>query len=94
MLPELRALAAGKAVPIPTRWNANIALIRRFRVLVRHLEKDQIGELFEIIAIANPVVLQRVAKIPDPGDDGRGVQTQNLFRLFSVAQDSPAGVRR
>jgi hypothetical protein len=42
-------------------------------VLVRHLEEDQVGELFEIVAIAHAVVAQRVAEAPDFGDDGGAI---------------------
>jgi len=48
-------------------------LIRRARALVRHLEKQQVGELLDVVAIAHPVVAQDVAVVPELLDDGRGV---------------------
>src|SRR3546814_8031314 len=53
--------------------NADIAIVGRPGVLVRHLQEDEIGELLQVVAIAHAVVAQRGAEAPDPGDDRRGV---------------------
>lgn len=37
--------------------------------LISHLEEEQIGQLFDVIAVINAVVTQRVAKAPELVDD-------------------------
>jgi hypothetical protein len=39
---------------------------------VVHFEEQQVGKLFDIIAVGNPVVAQHVAVIPQALDDGGG----------------------
>jgi hypothetical protein len=46
--------------------------MRRLAVLMRHLEKQQVGQLFEVVAITDAIVAQRVTEGPDFRDDGRG----------------------
>ena len=47
-----------------------IAILRHFRAaFIRHLEEEQVGELFDVIAIVHAVVTQRVAKAPEFLDD-------------------------
>ena len=38
--------------------------------LVRHFEKEQIGELLDIIAVAHPIVAKNVTVVPEFLDDG------------------------
>ena len=55
------------------RRNRACFVIRRLRPLIRHLEKQQIGQLLDIIAVAHPVVSQNVTVVPKFLDDcGRG----------------------
>ena len=55
-----------------SRYGAGL-IMRRLRPLIRHLEKQQIRQLFDIIAITHPVVSQDVTVIPEFLDDcGRG----------------------
>jgi hypothetical protein len=49
-----------------------IAYKWRLRALVGHLEEQQIRQLFDVAAIAHPVVAQDVAVVPELWDDLRG----------------------
>jgi len=71
-LQRLAGLAAQRR-PVETRRHLGGSAVRRLRVLVRHLQEQQVGQLFQVVAIADAVVLQRVAEIPDLLDQGGGV---------------------
>jgi hypothetical protein len=45
---------------------------RRLGLFIRHLEEQQVGELLDVIAVADPVIPQDVAVIPHALDDGGG----------------------
>jgi hypothetical protein len=45
---------------------------------MRHLQKQQIGKLLQVIAVAHPIIAQGVAEIPDFLDEGRGVQKTGI----------------
>jgi len=42
---------------------------RRLRLLVRHLQEQQVGELLQVVAVRNPVVAEDVAGAPQPLDE-------------------------
>jgi hypothetical protein len=46
-------------------------VVRRLRPLVGHLEKQQIRQLFDVVAVAHPVVTEDVAVVPEFLDDLR-----------------------
>ena len=46
--------------------------MRWLAVLIGHLEKEEIGELLQVIAIAYAIVAKGIAEGPDFGDDGGG----------------------
>ena len=58
-----------QTLPAVLLGNAHIAIVGRFGILIRHFQEDQIGELFQIIAIAHPIVAQGGTETPDFGDD-------------------------
>ena len=89
---ELRTAAAGEAGPVVAFGNADVAVVGRPGVFVGHLEEDQVGQLLEVIAVADAVVTQRGTEAPDFGDDGGGVHS--VASLSWRASASPAGVRR
>ena len=39
------------------------------RLLVGHLEEQQVGELLDVVAVGHAVVAQDVAVVPEPLDD-------------------------
>ena len=39
--------------------------------LVRHLEKEEVGELFDVVAVIDAIMPQRVAEAPEFVYDGR-----------------------
>ena len=41
-------------------------------LLVVHLEEEQVGELFDVVAVRHAVVAQDVAVVPEALDDGGG----------------------
>ena len=55
----------------PGVFGGNIALliIGRLSPLVGHFEEEQIGELFDVVAVAHAVVAQDVAEVPEFADN-------------------------
>lgn len=53
---EIGAPPGLEAGPVVLRGDADLAAVRRLAVLVGHLEEDQIGELFEVVAVTDAVV--------------------------------------
>ena len=68
--------------------------MRRFGVLVGHLEKYQIGKLLQVVAIAHPVIAQGGAEAPDFGDDGSGVHVAGFFLNHAIAAVGAKKLRR
>ena len=62
----------------PTVLVGNLAglVVRSLRALVGHLEKQQIRQLLDVVAIAHPVVAEDVAVVPEFLNDGRGTHVQ------------------
>ncbi len=54
-----------QAGPVVALGDMGVAVVWLLRVFMRQLQKQQVGELFEVIAIAHAVVAQGVAEIPD-----------------------------
>jgi len=65
---EARFFWGFQAVPVIFDRNSDILFID-FAVFIGHFEKQQVGELFEIIAITYPVIPQRVAETPNFRDN-------------------------
>jgi three-Cys-motif partner protein len=53
---------------------------------MRHLQKQQVGQLFQIIAIAHAVIAQGVAEVPDFLDEGGGVHMRRIFVTSSICR--------
>ena len=79
---QLRAALRFQALPVVFRGNADIAVVGRLGVLIRHLEEDQIGELLQIVAIAHAVIAQRGAEAPDLGNDRCGIHAASFLLFF------------
>ena len=88
---ELRTSPRLQALPVEFGWDTNIAVVWRFGILVGHLEEDQIGELFQVVAIAHPVIAQGSAEAPDFGDDGERYSCGGISCLESHSQSLAAG---
>lgn len=69
---QLRTLERHEGGPGVLLRDADIALVGRPAVFVGHLEEDQVGELLQVVAVADPVVAEGGAEAPDLGDDGVG----------------------
>lgn len=69
---QLRALERPEGGPGVFLRHADIPLVGRAAVFIGHLEEDQVGELLQIIAVADAVVAEGGAEAPDFGDDGFG----------------------
>ena len=52
--------------------DADLAAVGWAAVFIRHFEEDEVGELFQVIAVADAVVAQGGAEAPDFGNDGIG----------------------
>lgn len=59
---------AHQALPVEVRRD-DAGFAEKLRVLVIHLEKEQVGELFHVIAIGDAIVTQDVAVVPEALDD-------------------------
>ena len=72
--------------PAAARRDAGFAVVGRAAVFVAHLQKDHVGELFQIILIGHAIVPQGIAHAPDFGDDGGGGVRHNYssFLYFST----------
>jgi len=61
---EFSALFCFQALPVVFLWNGNLPFVI-LSVFIGHFQKQQIGELFQVIAVAHPVIPQGVAETPD-----------------------------
>jgi hypothetical protein len=68
VLQLLHTLQGFQRTPAPFLGDA--LLLARF---LGHLQKQQIGELTNVLVIRHPVVLQHIAEVPELGDDVVGV---------------------
>jgi hypothetical protein len=69
---EFGALERAHDRPAEAGGHADFAVIGRATVFVGHLEEDEVGELFEVVAVAHAVVTEGVTERPDFGDDAVG----------------------
>ena len=77
LLLQLYTLKVAHVCPVTAGRNTSLSLVRRLCVLVGHFQKDQVGELLQVVAVGHAVIPQRPAHPPDLGDDGCG-----LFRHY------------
>ncbi len=69
---EVGSAAAGEAGPVVFVGDAKLFVVGWLAVLIGHFEEDEVGELFEVVAVADSVVAKGVAEAPDFGDDRVG----------------------
>ena len=62
---ELVAIALDERRPVITIWNAGLPTERRSRLFVGHLQKEQISELLDVVAVGQAVVAEDVAVVPE-----------------------------
>src|ERR1700747_1646801 len=79
---KLRSALGFQRRPSVFGGDAHVALVWRPGILIRHFEEYEIGQLFQIVAVAPAVVAERVAKGPDFGNDGFGHHHANCFFPF------------
>ena len=72
---------AGQAGPAIAVGDVRVAVVGLLRVFVRQLQKQQVSELLQVVAIAHTVVAQGVAKVPDFLDEGGGVHASDFVVL-------------
>ena len=66
---QLVAVAREQARPVEPVGDERGPVERRLRLLVGHLQEEQVGELLEVVAVREPVVAQDVAVVPEPLDE-------------------------
>ena len=71
--------------------NAYIAVVGRLGVFIRHLEEYQVSELLQVVAIAHPVIAQRMTEAPDLRNDGGGVHAETALPFRSISQGLAGG---
>src|SRR5581483_3031800 len=70
-----------------------VGVIRESEIaLAGHLQEQQIGELFDVVAVADAVVAQCVTKTPEPGDDVNHAATSR-FRSATRSPSFPSNTR-
>ncbi len=69
MVEEVVAVLFEEAGPTVLVGYAAGLRVGRIRPLVGHFQEEQIGQLFDVVAIAHPVVAQDVAVVPKFLDD-------------------------
>ena len=79
---QLGAAFALQALPVAGSGNADIAAIGWLAIFVGHLQEDQVGQLLQIVAVADPIVAQGGTETPNLGDDGMGSAAHNLTVLL------------
>ena len=72
MVEELVAVLLDQRRPGPGKRNGARLVVGRLGALVGHLEEEEIGELFDVVAVAHAVVAQDVAEIPEFADNCGG----------------------
>ncbi len=90
MVEQIVAVPLEEAGPIVVAGNLAGLVVRRLRPLVSHLEEEQVRQLFDVIAIAHPVIAEDVAVVPELLDD-RGCIHYDvplfIFRFLYSASD-------
>jgi len=75
VIEEVVAVLLEQAGPTVLVGNLAGLVVWCFRALVRHLEKQQVRQLLNVVTVAHPVVAENVAVVPEFLDDGRGTHT-------------------
>ena len=78
---EFSPLSGFQALPVVFLWNANLPIII-LAVFIGHFQKQQIGELFQVIAVAHPIIPQGVAETSDFCDNACCVVHLCFFSLL------------
>ena len=59
------AVLVNQALPVQSGGYNRLLAERRFGLLVRHFQEQQIGQLFHIIAVTDAVIAEDIAVIPE-----------------------------
>ena len=70
---DLEIVAAATAQLGPRVVGRDGVVEAKFGHLVGELQKEQVGDLLDVVAVTDPRVLEDVGVVPDFGDDGGGV---------------------
>ena len=62
-------LFTAQALPVVFWRDAHIPIIGWLAVLIGHFQEDEVGELFQIVAVAHAIIAQGVAEAPHFGND-------------------------
>ena len=66
---QLFAVAREQALPVEPLRDERRPIERRLRLLVRHLQEEQVGELLEVVPVRETVVAEDVAVVPESLDE-------------------------
>jgi hypothetical protein len=67
---EVGAVEGAESGPRVFGGDGDLAVVGRAAVFIRHFEEDEVGELLEVVAVADTVIAQGMAEGPDFGGDG------------------------
>src|SRR5208337_4184749 len=73
-----------QARPVVAGRNRALLVVRRFRMLVGHLEEEEEGELLDVVAVAHSVIAEDVAEVPEFLYDCGWGHVQSLLRLIRL----------
>src|SRR6185437_13077554 len=79
---KLRTALGFQTLPIEMLGYANIAVIRRAGIFMRHFQKDEIGQLLKVVTIADSVVLKNGTEAPDLRYNRCGTHAAALLLIF------------
>ena len=66
---QLVAVAVEQDCPVETVGNDGGSVERRLRLLVGHLQEQQVGQLLDVVAVREAVVAEDVAVVPELRDE-------------------------
>ena len=69
MIEQVIAVPALQALPVELSGNDGLAIERRLRLLVRHLEKQQKRDLLGVPHVRQAVVPEHMGEVPGLGDN-------------------------
>src|SRR5882724_1364166 len=78
---EVFTVQVFEAVPAQVFGDDGGLAVRRFGLLVRHFQEEQERELFDVVAVGEAVVAEKIAVVPEFLDDSVG---SHLFRTYGA----------
>jgi len=90
---QISATFGFQALPVVRHRDGQFAAIGRPAELVGHFQEQEVGELFEVVAVADTIIAQSVAEGPNLANDRGGVvgfggHAVRLYGIILFQRDS------